>query len=350
MMKKNRVTAVLAAALLAGLAACGTSSAASLGSVGKPVNLVVGYQPYYSEAWTALVLRGTGLWKKYLPPGSTVTFQTGLQGSILVGQMLAGKEQVGYLGDMPAIVGVSKRAVRDLRIVASIGTSDDQCGVFLVRKSAPSFASQAQAVRWMSGKTIAAPLGSCADRVAQTVFQREGAVPKSYLNQSIDLITSDFKRGSIDGAVVWEPVASQLVNSGLARRVASGSFAHVDSGAFMVMSESLIRQRPDIARDWLRAELAAEQYLASPANAAAITRMAVSQTIGYTPQDMHDALYRAWPPATGGAADGVKLTMPFTTGPTISSIITADTAFLFRIKSLPAPQLPPASRCSATAR
>lgn len=340
MIKKHSAVFIAAAAAL-GLAACGTAAGASLGSAGKPVNLVVGYQPYYSEAWTAAVLRGTGLWKKYLPPNSTVTFQPALQGSIEVGQMLAGKEQIGYMGDMPAIVGASKRAVRDLRIVASIGISADQCGVFLVRKNAPSFSSQAQAIKWMNGKTIAAPLGSCADRVAQAVFQHEGVQPKSYLNQSIDLITSDFQRGSIDGAVVWEPVASHLVNAGLARRVASGNFADVDSGAFVLMSDQLIKQRPDVARDWLEAELAAERYLADPAHASALAKMAVSQTIGYSARDMHDALYRAWPVSAGGAADGVKLQIPFTIGPAIQSIITADSAFLYKIKSLTSPRLPP---------
>lgn len=207
-MRKFAAAALLGAVTI-GLAACGTSNDASLGSPGKPVNLVVGYQPYYSEAWSALVLRGTGLWKKYLSPKSTVTFQVGLQGSILVGQMLAGKQQIGYMGDMPAIVGVSKRSIRDLRLVAAVGTAPDQRGVFLVRKNAPSLSSEAQAITWMNGKTVAAPLGSCADRVAQAVFQHQHVQPKSYLNQSIDLITSDFKRGSIDAASVWEPVASQ---------------------------------------------------------------------------------------------------------------------------------------------
>src|SRR5205807_5620627 len=125
---------------------------------------------YYTEAWSALVLKQTQLWKKYLPKGSTVQFDVGLQGSIIVGQMLAGKQQIGYLGDMPAIVGVSKRSVRDLRIVATVGTSSDQCGVFLVSKKAPAFSSQAQAIRWLNGKTVATPQGSCADRVAQDVF------------------------------------------------------------------------------------------------------------------------------------------------------------------------------------
>jgi NitT/TauT family transport system substrate-binding protein len=320
--------------------ASAATAGANAGVPGKAVHLVVGYQPYYTEAWTALVLRGTGLWKKYLPAGSTVDFQVGLQGSILVAQMLAGKQQIGYMGDMPAIVGTSKRSVADLRIVADIGNSADQCGAFMVRKGAPAFSSQAEAVKWASGKTVATPQGSCADRVAQTVFGGQGSQPKSYLNQSIDLITSDFQRGSVDAAAVWEPSASKLVNDGLAQRVASGDFAGVDTAAFLVMPEQLIKNQPDIAKDWLRAELAAERYLADPANATAIVNMAVAQTQGYTAKDMHDALYRTWSPALGGAPDGVKLTLPFTIGTATQSLIASDAAFLYKIKTLASPTLP----------
>src|SRR5688572_19469810 len=77
-------------------------STAKYGRPGEPVHLVVGYQPYYSEAWSGLVLNGLGLWKKHLPEGSTVEFQIGLQGSVIVNAMLADKQQIGYLGDTPA--------------------------------------------------------------------------------------------------------------------------------------------------------------------------------------------------------------------------------------------------------
>lgn len=342
---KLRTRGALAAVLLAACTAataCGSSSSGgSLGKVGQPVHLVVGYQPYYTEAWSADVLKQKQLWKKYLPKGSTVQFDVGLQGSIIVGQMLAGKQQIGYLGDMPAIVGASKRSVRDLRIVANVGISSDQCGVFLVSKKAPAFSSQVQAIKWMNGKTVATPQGSCADRVAQDVFQREGVHPKAYLNQSLDLIASDFRSGTIDAASVWEPNGAELVDAGLARRVASGEALNLTDAAFLSMSHQLMTQRPDIAKDWLRAELAAERYMANPANANAITKMAVSQTTGFTDQEMHDALYRAWPATLGGSPDGVKLSFPFVLGPGATSLIKSATAFLYKIHSIQAPQLPP---------
>jgi NitT/TauT family transport system substrate-binding protein len=341
-MKSRYALSIVGAAVAAlAVAGCGGAAGGNLGKPGQPVHLVVGYQPYYTEGWSAVVLKQTGLWKKYLPKGSTVQFQVGLQGSLIVGQMLAGKEQVGYLGDMPAIVGVSKRSIRDLRIVATAGTSVDQCGVFLLRKSAPQFSTQAQAVKWLNGRTVATPEGSCADRVAQDVFQQHGVKPKSYLNQSLDLVASDFKSGSVDGASVWEPAASKLVDAGLARRVGSGDADGMDDAAFLSMSAQLLKQRPDVAKGWLEAELAAQEYLSNPANATAITNAAVSQTTGYTDQQMHDALYKAWPSTLGGAGDKVKLTLPFVINPPTASLIKSATAFLYKIHSIGAAQLPP---------
>lgn len=334
------LTTVAAAAAIA-VAGCGGSTSASLGKPGQPVHLVVGYQPYYTEGWSAVVLKQTELWKKYLPKGSTVQFQVGLQGSLIVGQMLAGKEQIGYLGDMPAIVGVSKRSIRDLRIVATAGSSVDQCGVFLVRKSAPQFSSQTQAIKWLNGRTVATPQGSCADRVAQDVFQQNGVKPKSYLNQSLDLVASDFKGGSLDGASVWEPAASKLVDAGLARRVASGNNDGMDDAAFLSMSEQLLKQRPDVAKEWLEAELAAQKYLADPAHASEVTNAAVSQTTGYSAQEMHDSLYKSWPVTLGGASDKAKLSLPFIISPATGSLIKSATAFLYKIHSIGAAQLPP---------
>jgi len=51
------------------------------GKPGEKVDLVIGYQPYYTESWSGVVNNGKQFWKKYLPEGSTAEFQIGLQGS-----------------------------------------------------------------------------------------------------------------------------------------------------------------------------------------------------------------------------------------------------------------------------
>lgn len=85
------------------------------GKPGAPIDLVVGYQPYYTESWSGLIMRDKKFYEKYLPKGSTVSFQVGLQGAIIVNGMLAGKVDIGYVGDMPGIVSTSHPEVRDLK-------------------------------------------------------------------------------------------------------------------------------------------------------------------------------------------------------------------------------------------
>src|SRR5206468_10094781 len=83
------------------------------GKPGEPVKLVVGYQPYYTESWSGVIMRSKQFYEKYLPKGSTVEFQIGLQGAIIVNNLLAGKQHIGYMGDMPGIVSTTKQDVAD---------------------------------------------------------------------------------------------------------------------------------------------------------------------------------------------------------------------------------------------
>ena len=105
--------------------------------------------------------------------------------------MTGEKQHIGYVGDMPAIVSTFRnlpdRGGTDIRIVATLGTSKQQCNIFLVRNEAPDFADQEEAIRWMDGKTVSTPQGSCTDRIAQATFKQEGVKPKDYLNQPLEL-------------------------------------------------------------------------------------------------------------------------------------------------------------------
>lgn len=324
-------------------AAAGTSTASGAGALygkpGDPVHLSVGYQPYYAEAWSGVVMNGLGLWKKYLPAGSTVEFNVGLQGAIVVNAMIAGKEQIGYVGDMPGIVGATKRSVADLRIVATIGLSHDQCNIFLTRTDAPTFPSPEAAVRWLDGKTVAVPKGSCTDRFGVAIFKKLGMSPKEYLNQNIELITSDLRVHKLDGAIVWEPVASRLVEEGLARRVATGNDFGENDAALIDMREDLIEQRPDVVTGWLSAELEAELYLADPKNARDVVRMAKEQTTGYEEPVLWQALFGTYPATEGGSAS--RMLVPFGFTSESLELIKRSTAFLYDIKTVAAPALPP---------
>ncbi len=335
MLRALGVSAIAAAACVS--ASIVRTAELDYGNPGEPVHLVVGYQPYYSEAWSGAVVNGLELWKKYLPAGSTVAFSIGLQGSIVVNAMLAGKQHIGYLGDMPAIVATTKREVADLRIIANVGLSRDQCNVFFVRNDASQFASPREAIAWLNGKLVATPNGSCADRFARAVFEKEHVTPGSYLNQSLEVITSGFRAGKLDGAVIWEPTASRLVGEGLARRVATGNNFDEPDAAFLDMRADLIKQRPDVVKGWLQAELDAEQFIADPKNADQVVKLLKTQTTGFSEEELYEALFGFYSKETGGSP--VRLTLPFAFTPEALELVKKDTTFLYGAKNISTPQL-----------
>lgn len=330
-------TKLTLAMVAVGITAAGSMSTATaaeidFGNVGDPIDLVVGYQPYYTEAWSGVVMKGLKLYEKYLPEGSTVEFQVGLQGGIIVNAMLAGKQHIGYMGDMPAIVATTKDRVADIRIVATAGLGQDQCNNMLVRTDAPEFGSADEAIQWMDGKIVAVPKGACTDRFALAVFAKKNINPEQYLNQNIEVISSGFRAGKLDAAAIWEPTASKLVAEGLARKVATGASVDENDGGFIDMRGDLIDQRPDVVKAWLNAELDAQLFMADPANAMAVVKMAAEQTTGFDDHTLWKALVGSTPKEQGGT--DVRNEMAFAITPKARELIDTATTFLHSIKTI----------------
>jgi len=304
---------------LSGLFLAPQASAVDFGSEGEAVDLVIGYQPYYTESWSGVVNNGKKFWKRYLPKGSTAEFQVGLQGSVIVNAMTGEKQHIGYMGDMPAIASTFKvipeRGGTDIRIVAALGTSKQQCNIFLVRNDAPDFKDGVEAVKWMDGKTTSAPHGACTDRFARLAFDKAGIEPRRYLNQNIEVITTNFRAGKLDAAAIWEPTATKIAKSGLAKRAASGEDFDALDGAFMVMLNDLIQQRPDVVKGWL--------------NADQVASMAEAQTEQIDKEVLHAALYK-------GPAGTTKLQLDFTISDRAQSLLKDATGFLFSLPKKPA--------------
>src|SRR5262245_24195996 len=320
----------IAAVLVASLSA--DAWAKDYGKPDGPVTLVVGYQPYYTQSWSGVVMRGKKFYEKYLPKGSHVEFQTGLQGAIIVDNMLAGKQHIGYLGDMPAIVATTKQDVADVRLIANLGLAYDQCNAFLVRNEAPRFKSDEEEIRWLDGKTVAVPKGSCTDRFAQATFKRFNIQPKDYLNQNIEVITSNFRAGKLDAAVTWEPTTSRLVEAGLARLIVTGRSVQENDGGFLAMRADLIKQRPEVVKAWLQGELDAQLYIADPKNASEVIKLAKEQTTGFSEKVLWNSLYGRYPDSAGGG--DMRNTMHYTFTPQVLELINRAAAFLYSIKSI----------------
>src|SRR3954462_2826720 len=318
-----------ALALLIGFLLVGTGAA-------QPVRLVVGYQPYDTISYSAVVIRALELRKKNLPPGSEVEFQNALQGSIIVNNMLANEQQIGYLGDMPAVVATTKRSVAPIDLVANTGFSPGQrCNVIMVRADAPKFSSPEEAIRWLDGKQVATPQGSCAHRFLGLVLERTRIKPAAILNQSIEVIATNLRAGKIDGAVLWEPSVSRIgdiVGEGSARVVATGyTFGIPDAGA-IAMREDFLKQRPDIAEAWLKTEPEGQRYVLDPKNWTKVAEFVKAQSARITAAVTWFSLYGAIPPAAGGSP--VRDEKPFVFDDRVKKLMQETYVYLHETKAI----------------
>lgn len=329
---------------IAGVAACAIAALAPLAAAGDapaPVHLVVGYQPYYTGAWSALIVKEHELWKKYLPPGSTVDWEVGLQGSVITNNMLAGKYQMGYVGDTPGIVATTKRSEGDIRIVSVTSFNNQQCDLIVVRPDAPQFKTPQEAVKWIDGKRFAVPKGTCTDRFAQEVFRRANVKPAEYLNENIEVITTNLRAGNLDAAAIWEPNVAhvgQAVGSKSVRLVSTGAdWGEHDTGLIVVNKDFLDHNR-DAVVGMLKADIEAQRYILGdyPKNACAIADMAVSNTTGYEKKEMWFALYGK-PQVSDSSAKGIRFGAELAFDDPVRSFLKQSSDFLQRQNIIASP-------------
>ena len=249
------------------------------------------------------------------------------------------RQDIGYIGDLPAIIATPKQSVADIRMVAVSGVAYDQCNILLARKDAPDFKSADEAAKWLRGKQMAVPKGTCSDIFSRELFKRANVEPAAYLNQNVEVITSGFRAGKLDGAAIWEPVASRLVHEGLARRIASGIDYGLKDSSFVIMNADLAEQRPDVVTGWLNAELDAQMFLTDPKNAQEVIKMVMTQTTGFPEKSLWMALYATYPKSQGGT--NPRMELPFAFTPEVRGLIEKGTDFLFSIKGINVEKLRP---------
>ena len=187
---------------------------------------VVGFQPYDTISYQAIINAELGLWKKYTPEGTEIEFHPAVQGTVVANNMLADRAQIGYMSIMPAAV-LCVRAKGKVKMVSTTDMSEGtRCSLILVRKDAPDFKDNEALARWLDGKVIAAPKGSASDQYMRRFFEKYKVKPAEYLNQTIEVISTNFRAGKLDAASLWEPTLSGLaseVGEGVGKIVADGS-------------------------------------------------------------------------------------------------------------------------------
>jgi NitT/TauT family transport system substrate-binding protein len=122
------------------------------------------------------------------------------------------------------------------------------------------------------------------------------------------------------------------------RAIATGASVNEGDGGFLAMRADLIKQRPDVVKAWMNAELDAA-VPRRPEGADEIIKMAKAETTGFSDRALWYSLYGTYPVNEGGTKTRVNLHYAIT--PEARSLIDKATAFLFSIKSINVEKLRP---------
>ncbi|MHB8618657.1 MAG: ABC transporter substrate-binding protein, partial [Chloroflexota bacterium] len=308
-----------------------SSPAASQAAGGKPVHVTIGYFPSWIGGWSGVIIKKKDLWKKYLPAGSTVTWDKQLVGPPIVNAMLANKEQIGYLGDIPAFVATTKRSQADIRIVETNLYSPGQiCSIMLVSPSAPNFANPQDAIKWLDGKTVAvAGRGSCGDHFVNVLVQRYNLKAK-VIYQPPEVIKTSLQAKKIDAAQQFEPNVSQIVGLHHAKIAFTGASLGLHDASVIIMRKDFIDQHHDAALGWLKADIEAHQFMLK--NPDETAKLVASELPGWTVGQVWTAMYGTFP--ARAKPSPVNVEFPLALDGNMRKLMAQDYAFLHAAKAI----------------
>lgn len=264
---------------------------------GEPIHIDSNYWLAWTGAWDTVIMKETRAWEHWLPEGSSVSWKRNLQGPPVITDLLAGKQQIGYIGDNPAIVSTTKREIAPVNLVAvNTTTPGRMCGHFIISADAPDFASFKEAAQWLDGKTVGVPRGSCADRLGQAILQTEG-VDVTWQQMQAEVIVTSLQAGKIDAAAVYEPHSSKAVYDGFAKyAIAPAPYGEADADA-IVMREDFIQEHRDIAKAWLKANIEALFFMRE--EPLQVIDYVKNELPGYSKEVLWNAIYGNLPAETG---------------------------------------------------
>lgn len=264
-----RIVGAFAVALSLGLiAACGGGGGATSSNV---ETVVIGYQSKTINTVTAgTLLRSLGLFEKGLADLGAHTgkhYQVKWEdydtGAPITAQMLAGKIDIGSMGDYPLLINGSRaQQAHDARTQLLSVTGYNARGGLNTVVVAPN--SPAHSLTDLRGATISTSVGSAAHGTLVQALRAAGIDPKTGVrieNQQPQVGASALSAGTVGALAQFVAWPGLLVFKGQARAIYDGSALGVPTLHGVVARQSYLTTHPDVVRVFLRAQLDATAYL-----------------------------------------------------------------------------------------
>ncbi|MFC6725606.1 ABC transporter substrate-binding protein, partial [Halobium palmae] len=231
-------------------------TAGCVGTAAGDRTLTMGYQPFSAHAWEALVIKHGDLARKYLPDGYSLEWQSALQGAVVGNRISVGKNQVGWMGDMPALTTIAQNETPASLVGLANWSRGQQCNLLVVPRD-----SEIERTADIAGKTVGVTKGSCTHRYLLRLLEAEG-IDVEMVDTGISTILANLRENRIAAGLGWEPsIAKSVFQDDLTRYVSTGAAYDVIDAGGIPMTDDLIENHREAAKGILKAELEATRIL-----------------------------------------------------------------------------------------
>ena len=185
---------------------------------------------------------------------SSVTWTSFAAGPPMNESFAAGQQDIGLLGDTPAII--AKSAGINTRIFGLTSSGPKSLAVIVPAKSG------IRTPKDLKGKKVAVVKGSYAHHLLVLILQKGGLTTSDiqFINLSQADIVTSIQNGDIDAAAVWEPVITKLENQGTARVLADGS--GIKKGILVIIATNdIVTKKQEQAKAFLKAYQRGAQFI-----------------------------------------------------------------------------------------
>jgi NitT/TauT family transport system substrate-binding protein len=262
--------------LLVGCSSTNNSQGANNTSKKETVNITIGYQTVTAQTWGALIIKNKKLYEKYLEqkyPNKEfkISWFNAQSGPPLTNNMIAGKMQFAFMGDMPILLngekGQSSQNYKSVFLAFDGKGESGKNQSILVPKD-----SKITSVKDLVGKSVSVPLGSSAHRMLLNELDKYGIADKvNILNQDVTVGMSNIEKSNIDAHATWEPFPTLIESKGIGKVLVDGSDTNTDYLDGIVADRTWVENNKDYTIALLKSLVEAHKFiLENPDDAASI--------------------------------------------------------------------------------
>jgi NitT/TauT family transport system substrate-binding protein len=230
-----------------------------------------------NTATTGVVIRQLHLFEKYLPTDGKYAnikfefeWQNFTSGPPVTNAMMANKLQFGAMGDYPLIVNGftfenNPESKSRLIAIAAYNLSGSGNGI-VVNKESPYYE-----LADLKGKLVSVPFGSAAHGMVLKAMQDRGYPADFFqlVSQSPEVGSTNLQEKKIDAHADFVPFAELLPFRGFARKIFDGVETNLPTFHGVVVRTDFAEKYPEVVVAYIKAVIAANQWLRADPKAAA---------------------------------------------------------------------------------